>query len=104
MISAPFAPLFQHVDFQVQALEAQCLDRSLQTGSALSCSPPSPKLLILYSVAAADNVVGACVAAVVVLGVLVAVAAAVDAVSALGLVASSIGQHPENIVQVFEGD
>lgn len=103
MISAPFAPLFQHVDFQVQALEAHCLDRSLQTGSALSCSP-SPKLLILYSVAAADNVVGACVAAVVVLGVLVAVAAAVDAVSALGLAASSIGQHPENIVQVFEGD
>lgn len=103
MTSAPFAPLFQHVDFQVQALEAHCLDRSLQTSSALSCSP-SPTLLILYSVAAADNVVGACVAAVVVLDVLVVVAAAVDAVSALDLVASSIGQHPENIVQLFEGD
>lgn len=103
MISAPFAPLFQHVDFQVQALEAHCLDPSLQTGSASSCSP-SPNLLILYSVAAADNVVGACVAAVVVLDVLVAVAAAVDAVSALDLVASSIGQHPENTVQLFEGD
>jgi len=75
----------------------------MQTGSALSCSP-FPNLLILYSVAAADLVVDACVAAVVVLDVLVAVAAAVDATFAFGLVASSIGQHPENIVRVFEGD
>lgn len=48
--------------------------------------------------------VDACVAAVVVLDVLFAVAAAADAASAFGLFASLIGQRPENIVQVFVGD